>query len=248
MLKISKFLIIFSSLLILTSCYNVGFDEVTNNFIESFSATEALNEVNIASLTQISTLLDDGKEVGKETKIIEFDKTDDSSIYYHSITTRSGTLLEEYPDEPSYKERVIHKVDNEYKVYLNSDDEVSIESISESQVKTLIQNFFYTQSTSDIYTNGYYYGDSIKINKVYWREFDFDEKNQTLTFTIFNDNTVEDVLINNTFTVNSYGMLLSQETSTREFPGTLEALTSVKANYDKIDIYYDIEELNNEKE
>ena len=247
MLKKSKFLIIISPLLILTSCYSDGFDEVTNTFIESFSATEALNNVNIASLTQVSTLLDDGKEIGKETKVIEFDKNDDDSIYYHSITSRSGSLLEEYPDEPSYKERVIHKINNEYKVYLNSDEEISIETISENQIKSLIQNFFYTQSTSEIYTNGYYYGDSIKINKMYWREFDFDEENQTLTFTIVNDNTVEDVLINNTFMVNSYGMLLSQETSTKEFPGTLEATTIVKATYDKLDTYYDIEELNNEK-
>lgn len=245
--KSIRFGLVLLPLLTLCSCYSNGFDEATNSFIESFNITSAMNNIKVASLTKVSTLIDNGEILGKETTTIEFDKSDENNLYYYSLVTKEGSFASSSPDEPMYKERIINKIGENYEQYLNSDNSISISSVAESEINLLIQNFFYTQSTSDIYSNGYYYGDSIKINKMYWREFTFDESNEILTFKIINDNTIEDTLINNTFSVNKYGMLLTQETSTKEFPGTLEATTEVKANYDSIDEYHKIEELDNEE-
>ena len=245
--KFIKSFLLVNLLPLLFSCSYGGFDEETGAFVESFAISEAMNNTKIASLTKTSILLDNDVIIGEEVETIEFDKSDSNNIYYYYKLEKSGEFISNEGDEPNYKERIINKLDSTYKEYLVNDEATSLNDINESEINLLIQNFFYTQETSGIYTTGYYYGDSIKINTQFYREFKYDKEEETLTFQIINDITNENYLINNTFKVNKYGMLLTQETSTKEVEGTKEAKTIVEANYSKIDNYHDISEIINEE-
>ena len=76
--KSIRFGLVLLPLLTLCSCYSNGFDEATNSFIESFNITSAMNNIKVASLTKVSTLIDNGEILGKETTTIEFDKSDEA--------------------------------------------------------------------------------------------------------------------------------------------------------------------------
>ena len=82
-----------------------------------------------------------------------------------------------------------------------------------------------------MYLDGYYYGDSIKINRKYYELFTLDEENEILNYKLFNDNTHPDYVVNITFSVNNFGMLLNLETTTKELEGSLCSFSEVTSIY-----------------
>ena len=138
--------------------------------------------------------------------------------YKNGVLTSSGTGF-------------VYEEDDKYFRYLIEDDQSSKSEISKDTITTYFKKFFYTSDAGNMYLDGYYYGDSIKINRKYYELFTLDEENEILNYKLFNDNTHPDYVVNTTFSVNKFGMLLNLETSTKELEGSLCSFSEVTSIY-----------------
>lgn len=214
---------------LLVSCTYDGFDKVTSDFIENFNIKDAYNSTNTVTLNRVSRIYNykdnSEKDISNSYTTIIFDKSDANNLYYFEE-------VKEYKDEKnSLKSVEIKKEDEKYFRYLIEDDQSSKSEISKDTITTYFKKFFYTSDAGNMYLDGYYYGDSIKINRKYYELFTLDEENEILNYKLFNDNTHPDYVVNTTFSVNKFGMLLNLETTTKELEGSLCSFSEVTSIY-----------------
>ena len=214
---------------LLVSCTYDGFDKVTSDFIENFNIKDAYNSTNTVTLNRVSRIYNykdnSEKDITNSYTTIIFDKSDANNLYYFEE-------VKEYKDEKnSLKSVEIKKEDDKYFRYLIEDDQSSKSEISKDAITTYFKKFFYTSDAGNMYLDGYYYGDSIKINRKYYELFTLDEENEILNYKLFNDNTHPDYVVNTTFSVNKFGMLLNLETSAKELEGSLCSYSEVTSIY-----------------
>ena len=214
---------------LLVSCTYDGFDKVTSDFIENFNIKDAYSSTNTVTLNRVSRIYNykdnSEKDISNSYTTIIFDKSDANNLYYFEE-------VKEYKGEKnSLKSVEIKKEDDKYFRYLIEDDQSSKSEISKDTITTYFKKFFYTSDAGNMYLDGYYYGDSIKINRKYYELFTLDEENEILNYKLFNDNTHPDYVVNTTFSVNKFGMLLNLETSTKELEGSLCSFSEVTSIY-----------------
>ena len=214
---------------LLVSCTYDGFDKVTSDFIENFNIKDAYSSTNTVTLNRVSRIYNykdnSEKDISNSYTTIIFDKSDVNNLYYFEE-------VKEYKGEKnSLKSVEIKKEDDKYFRYLIEDDQSSKSEISKDTITTYFKKFFYTSDAGNMYLDGYYYGDSIKINRKYYELFTLDEENEILNYKLFNDNTHPDYVVNTTFSVNKFGMLLNLETSTKELEGSLCSFSEVTSIY-----------------
>ena len=214
---------------LLVSCTYDGFDKVTSDFIENFNIKDAYNSTNTVTLNRVSRIYNykdnSEKDISNSYTTIIFDKSDANNLYYFEE-------VKEYKSEKnSLKSVEIKKEDDKYFRYLIEDDQSSKSEISKDTITTYFKKFFYTSDAGNMYLDGYYYGDSIKINRKYYELFTLDEENEILNYKLFNDNTHPDYVVNTTFSVNKFGMLLNLETTTKELEGSLCSFSEVTSIY-----------------
>ena len=214
---------------LLVSCTYDGFDKVTSDFIENFNIKDAYSSTNTVTLNRVSRIYNykdnSEKDISNSYTTIIFDKSDANNLYYFEE-------VKEYKSEKnSLKSVEIKKEDDKYFRYLIEDDQSSKSEISKDTITTYFKKFFYTSDAGNMYLDGYYYGDSIKINRTYYELFTLDEENEILNYKLFNDNTHPDYVVNTTFSVNKFGMLLNLETTTKELEGSLCSFSEVTSIY-----------------
>ena len=214
---------------LLVSCTYDGFDKVTSDFIENFNIKDAYSSTNTVTLNRVSRIYNykdnSEKDISNSYTTIIFDKSDVNNLYYFEE-------VKEYKGEKnSLKSVEIKKEDDKYFRYLIEDDQSSKSEISKDTITTYFKKFFYTSDAGNMYLDGYYYGDSIKINRKYYELFTLDEENEILNYKLFNDNTHPDYVVNTTFSVNKFGMLLNLETTTKELEGSLCSFSEVTSIY-----------------
>lgn len=214
---------------LLVSCTYDGFDKVTSDFIENFNIKDAYSSTNTVTLNRVSRIYNykdnSEKDISNSYTTIIFDKSDANNLYYFEE-------VKEYKDEKnSLKSVEIKKEDDKYFRYLIEDDQSSKSEISKDTITTYFKKFFYTSDAGNMYLDGYYYGDSIKINRKYYELFTLDEENEILNYKLFNDNTHPDYVVNTTFSVNKFGMLLNLETTAKELEGSLCSFSEVTSKY-----------------
>ena len=214
---------------LLVSCTYDGFDKVTSDFIENFNIKDAYSSTNTVTLNRVSRIYNykdnSEKDISNSYTTIIFDKSDANNLYYFEE-------VKEYKSEKnSLKSVEIKKEDDKYFRYLIEDDQSSKSEISKDTITTYFKKFFYTSDAGNMYLDGYYYGDSIKINRKYYELFTLDEENEILNYKLFNDNTHPDYVVNTTFSVNKFGMLLNLETTTKEREGSLCSFSEVTSIY-----------------
>ena len=214
---------------LLVSCTYDGFDKVTSDFIENFNIKDAYSSTNTVTLNRVSRIYNykdnSEKDISNSYTTIIFDKSDANNLYYFEE-------VKEYKSEKNFLKSVeIKKEDDKYFRYLIEDDQSSKSEISKDTITTYFKKFFYTSDAGNMYLDGYYYGDSIKINRKYYELFTLDEENEILNYKLFNDNTHPDYVVNTTFSVNKFGMLLNLETTTKELEGSLCSFSEVTSIY-----------------
>ena len=214
---------------LLVSCTYDGFDKVTSDFIENFNIKDAYSSTNTVTLNRVSRIYNykdnSEKDISNSYTTIIFDKSDANNLYYFEE-------VKEYKSEKnSLKSVEIKKEDDKYFRYLIEDDQSSKSEISKDTITTYFKKFFYTSDAGNMYLDDYYYGDSIKINRKYYELFTLDEENEILNYKLFNDNTHPDYVVNTTFSVNKFGMLLNLETTTKELEGSLCSFSEVTSIY-----------------
>ena len=214
---------------LLVSCTYDGFDKVTSDFIENFNIKDAYSSTNTVTLNRVSRIYNykdnSEKDISNSYTTIIFDKSDANNLYYFEE-------VKEYKSEKnSLKSVEIKKEDDKYFRYLIEDDQSSKSEISKDTITTYFKKFFYTSDAGNMYLDGYYYGDSIKINRKYYELFTLDEENEILNYKLFNDNTHPDYVVNTTFSVNKFGMLLNLETTTTALEGSLCSFSEVTSIY-----------------
>ena len=193
-------LLVSTSVLLLTSCFRAKLRDDIKNFISSFSYATAVEEYKEASYEHLQTITKED-EVTRKEKSFYFNRKDENNLQY------TYTYKYFVNDElTTLKEESISLVNNEYH-FVNNEGEDEVLTIA--QVNKKIDRFFYESMPIDNYhEGGMYYGDLL-LETAYkmQRNIDIDEKNKILTVQ-FIDYKVNNVVMNELYHVDEFGMLM----------------------------------------
>lgn len=220
----------------LTSCSKKIPDGDIKDFVSGFKYSNAFEHVNNAKSITTIKHYENKQEDGCLEMEIWIDKSDIKYRYSKSFVSgyfygdkegqytfnNQETLCYTYNDEEIF---AYQKTDNVYDDIKYSPDDVSLS----------IDNFFYTELEAGIYRGGFYYGDYVRINCAnFYNQFSLNEAKTELTYsinTVTKDRDGYDILTMHSFTVDSYGMLLSLSSTAKNNAKGLKTETITKIVY-----------------
>lgn len=230
----SLFLLVPFLSLTLSSCLRGNIPEgPIKDLLDSFNVTDAREFATTAQLKSTITDYVGGKITGRVDTTFEFDaRNDQYYIYRHQLF--EGTYVVGDLKELEY---LVYSLDKEnirffHKTYRNNvlDDK----TLLQDDVRERVRNFFYLKEDSGFHQGGQYFGDVLYVNGYrYHMNLTLNEKKETLTYKLVNDATHDGVLINQSYTVNKYGMLLNYTNSALNRENSDEISTTISVIYNE---------------
>ena len=206
---------------LLTSCGKAKLRSDIIEFIASFSIDLAVENYPSASYKRENISTENGV-TSKEVKTMSINRKnpDNLAYIYEEITYENDV-------EKTSLKRYIEKNNDKY-LYVS--EEGSIEKTKE-QVNALINNFFYTSSSNNIYTGGMFMGDAFReILPDIQDLVTIDSENKLLVYSYVNvmneDN--KEVRIAQDVTLDQYGMLVKEDMVKTSDLGVFETHIEVK--------------------
>ena len=206
---------------LLTACAKNNLRSDITEFIASFSIDLAVANYPKASYTREDISVTENV-TSRIVKKMAIDRTnEDNMVYdYQEITYENN-------EEKSNVHRYIEKKDEKY-FYIDENGETER---SKMQVNTLINTFFYTSSDEEIYTGAMFMGDAFREILPNIQDLvEIDSENKILVYSYVNVMTDEEkeVRIDQTVTLDQYGMLKKEDMKKTSDLGTFETHIEVK--------------------
>lgn len=206
---------------LLTSCANKNVRSDILEFIASFSIDSAIANYPVASYTREDISIENDK-TSKVITTMSINRSDHNNLAYDY---REITYEEEV--EKSNIHRYIEKNNDEYTYVTDS----SSLTKSEEEVNALINTFFYTYTSDNIYLGGMFMGDTFRdIIPDIQDLVVIDNENKLLVYSylnIMNDENKE-VKIEQIVTLDNYGMLVKEDMKKTSDLGIFETHIAVK--------------------
>ena len=206
---------------LLTSCGKNNLRSDIIEFIASFSIDLAIQNYPAASYSREDISVENGVTSKIVTTMSIDRKNSDNLTYDFSKITTENDI------EKSNLHRYVEKNDEKY-FYVSEDGKVEK---TKEQVNTLLNDFFYTSSTEGIYTGGMFLGDAFReILPDIQDLVTIDNENKLLVYSYVNLMTDEnkEVKIEQTVTLDQYGMLVKEDMKKTSDLGTFETHIEVK--------------------
>ena len=206
---------------LLTSCAKNNIRSDIKEFIASFSIDLALDNYPAASYIREDISIENGVTSKIKTTMSIDRKSQNNLAYDYQI------IKYENEEEKSHIHRYIEKNDQQY-FYITEDS--SIEKNSE-EINALMNAFFYTSSTEGIYTGGMFMGDAFReILPDIQDLVTIDSENKLLVYSYINlmRDENKEVKIEQTVTLDQYGMLLKEDMKKTSDLGVHETHIEVK--------------------
>ena len=206
---------------LLTACAKNNVRSDILNFIASFSIELATENYPVASYSREDISIENDV-TSKILTTMSIDRENQEELAYdYRITTYENNV------EKTNYHRYIEKRENQY-FYITENN--SAEK-SKEEVNKLINTFFYTSTTEGIYTGGMFMGDAFReIIPDIQDLVTIDSENKLLVYSyvnIMNDDNKE-VKIEQTVTLDQYGMLVKEDMKKTSDLGVFETHISVK--------------------
>jgi len=201
-------------------------------FLKPISYSYANNNINSGNVSSYYSEFDaNGSLVGDYTIKFSFSRNNEGNDYYlHSIETFSGSKIKD--SLVKIEKRVYLNADDKsfYKAVLNNDEIVTNKILSIYDVKTELQNVFYTNDTTYKY-GGLYYGDYFSVNSNN-STFTYKIEDENLIFKADNDeNYVEGAIASQLLAIEKHGMLINCEQEITIKETNQVARQDIKAEY-----------------
>ena len=206
---------------LLTSCARNNLRSDIINFIASFSVDLAIQKYPAASYSREDISVENGV-TSKVLTTMSIDRKNENNLAYDFTKI---TLENEV--EKSSLHRYVEK-NNEKYFYVSEDGKV--EKTNE-QINALLNDFFYTSSTEGIYTGGMFMGDAFReILPDIQDLVTIDSENKLLVYSYINlmQDENKEVKIEQTVTLDQYGMLVKEDMKKTSDLGTFETHIEVK--------------------
>ena len=206
---------------LLTSCARNNLRSDIIDFIASFSVDLAIENYPAASYSREDISMENGV-TSKVLTTMSIDRKDSDNLAYDFTKI---TLENEV--EKSSLHRYTEK-NNEKYFYISEDG--SVEKTAE-QINTMLNDFFYTSSTEGIYTGGMFMGDAFReILPDIQDLVTIDSENKLLVYSYVNlmKDENKEVKIEQTVTLDQYGMLVKEDMKKTSDLGTFETHIEVK--------------------
>ncbi len=216
----------------LSSCNKPIPDGPIKDFVVNFSISKTLQEVLKGKMEQHNYQYDgNGNEISHTYSMMEFDRSDESLPYFYKKATFEGENKPENSYEYLEVLEYFDKNNNAGFAQKIEDDKKSDYNVKEINVNDSIDTFFFTQKDYDYYRGSFYYGDLINraIDKWY---INFEVIDDLLVYELVNDITYEDVIMNQKYSVNKYGMLLDYTYDARIISTNERVVNTIKCEYD----------------
>ncbi len=222
--------------LVLTSCGKKIPEGDIKDFVSMLKYSDAYDYVDNAKSVTTIKHYENKQEDGCLEMEIWIDKKDIK--YRYSKSYVNGYFYGDKEGQYTFnnQETICYTYDNEaIYAYQKTDNKYDDIKYSPDDVNLSINNFFYTELEAGIYRGGFYYGDYVRINCAnYYQQFSLNEDKTELTYsinTVTKDRDGYEILTMHSFTINSYGMLLSLSSIAKNNEKGLKTETVTKIVY-----------------
>lgn len=230
MIKKTRIFLSLLSLIFLSGCNAKTLpDGDIKTFIYNFDYDEAYLNTNICSSKVIQKDFKGENEIGSLVSNTVFEKND-NFIYFYEEIKYSGNYVENNIN--SYQE-LDYLIDGKFYSKILSNNIEQTPLTIKGEIDKKITNYFYTTLNSNYHMYGKYYGDNILVNAAnYYENFTLNSSKDMLTYTLKNDLTKKGYVINNSYTVDKFGMVTNQFSEIKSLDSSgLSVMTNFEAKY-----------------